>query len=86
MNYLIKQRGIYWRANSAGYSQHIGEAGIYDEKNAQGILRGRRDPPDFLVPINKELLEELIQERDRSQKMIHNLNEMIELAELEEER
>lgn len=80
MKYLIRQRDLYWRFDSKGYTVHIGEAGIYDEKAAFAIERSRREPPDILVGLHRSLVNSLEQERDRVRKMLLNLDEMIKIA------
>lgn len=81
MKYLITQNLLYWRHDSKGYTAHLGEAGIYSEKDALRIQNNKRDPPDGLIPLNKSILDSIVKERNRCEKMSMNLEYMISIIE-----
>lgn len=81
MYYLIKQRSLYWKGSNFGYSQHLGDAGIYDEKKAKGIEKNNREPPDVLVPIDINIKEDIEEELAQCHFRIHNLTKMLKLIE-----
>lgn len=77
MKYLINHCGFYWKANSSGYSNRIGQAGIYNEKEANSIKRNERFPPDVLVQLDMDLIGELEENLYSVECELANLKEMI---------
>lgn len=77
MKYFItapNRTDLYWRPNSQGYTTNLAQAGLYDEKTAQGILRNQRG--DMLIPFDNRK-EELIELREERQQDVYKLDEML---------
>lgn len=68
MKYLIRQRGLYWRPHSMGYTSCIGLAGMYDEKEAKGVERNNREPPDVLIPLDSDNID--LKDQIQSERMM----------------
>ena len=83
MFYLIRQRGLYWRPHSGGYTSHLGLAGVYKEEETMRIVKSQRDPPDIAIPIDSDLKEDLEEELAESQNIIHGCQAKLELIEKE---
>lgn len=75
MKYLIRQRGLYWRPHSSGYTNYISLAGIYNEKEAQGIQRNNREPPDIIIPLDADNKDDIIKWIEEEQQLAEQIKE-----------
>lgn len=51
---------LYWRANSRGYTTKIAQAGVYSEKEANGIVGNKRGDKSIpLINLKEELFRDL---------------------------
>lgn len=82
--YVILSRGLYWREHSKGYTNDIGYAGVYNRVNAEGIVRNKRDPPDYMRAL-ADLKVELIDKKKYYKEGIKRIDGMLQMLEESEE-
>jgi hypothetical protein len=78
--YLFRKRGLYYRPNSQGYTQHIHDAGIYTEAEAEIHAQ---NPDIQIIPVQTlrdALVDELVNLERRVKECSARIASLAQLA------